>query len=163
MKTFFFGQRSTQKLATCHEDLQKIMHVALAFSQVDFGISHGHRTPEEQMELYKKGREHIDGKWIKTGTTVTNCDGHDVQSRHNEFPSMAVDIYAAVPGRKDLAFDVRYLAYIGGVITAEANRLLDEGKVIHEIRWGYNWDGDDQIGTDQRFQDMPHFELIREE
>lgn len=160
MSKYKFGKRSTERLATVHEDLQKIMHAALEVSQVDFGISHGYRSPEEQFELYKEGRQFVDGRWVKIGVTVTNCDGENNKSEHNEFPSNAVDIYAAVKGHKDLAFDVRYLAYLGGVITAEANRLLDQGRIIYQIRWGYNWDGDEQIGTDQRFQDMPHFELI---
>ena len=37
--------------------------------------------------------------------------------------------------------------------------MINEGKITHRLRWGFNWDMDGEIGTDQRFQDMPHFEL----
>ena len=38
--------------------------------------------------------------------------------------------------------------------------LKEEGIISHDIRWGFNWDRDGIIISDQNFQDGPHFELI---
>lgn len=143
-----FSNRSKTKLASCHSDLQLISEESLRVSQVDFGISEGHRSVEKQLEYYNTGKSKIDG--IKK------------KGKHNYQPSLAFDIYAYVSGKPELSFNMTYLAYLGGVITATAERLLNEGRISHKIRWGYNWDSDGEIGTDQRFQDMPHFELIKQ-
>ncbi len=140
-----FGNRSKQNLASCHPDLQLIAEESLKVSQVDFGISEGHRSIEKQLEYFNTGKSKVDGIKIK--------------GKHNYQPSLAFDIYAYVSGKPKLAFNTTYLSYLGGVITSVANRLLNEGRISHKIRWGYNWDSDGEIGTDQRFQDMPHFEL----
>ncbi len=143
--SYQFGKRSKEKLATCHKDLQLIAEESLKVSQVDFGVSEGHRTIEKQQEYFNSGKSKVDGIKIK--------------GKHNYQPSLAFDIYAYVSGNPKLAFSHTYLAYLGGVITAVAKRLLNEGKITHKVRWGYNWDSDGEIGTDQRFQDLPHFEL----
>ena len=54
-----------------------------------------HRTPEEQHELFKKGRIlDIDGHVLKIdhSQVVTNCDGIHILSAHNYYPSRAVDV-----------------------------------------------------------------------
>lgn len=140
-----FGNRSKEKLSQCHQDLQLIAEESLRVSQVDFGVSEGHRTIEKQQEYFRTGRSKVDG--IK------------VKGKHNYQPSLAIDIYASVSGKPKLAFNPTYLSYLGGVLTSVAKRLLNDGKITHKLRWGYNWDMDGEIGTDQRFQDMPHFEL----
>lgn len=147
MKDREFGQRSKEKLATCHIDLQLIAQESLKVSVVDFGVSEGHRTIEKQQEYFKTGKSKIDGV-IKKG-------------KHNYQPSLAFDVYAYVPEKPELAFSKAYLTFLGGVITTTAKRLLNEGRISHSLRWGYNWDNDGEIGTDQTFQDMPHFELVK--
>ena len=62
----------------------------------DFAVTHGHRTPEEQFELFKKGRSlNMDGKWIITDRkkVVTYVDGYEKKSKHNAEPSKAIDMY----------------------------------------------------------------------
>lgn len=145
--SYQFGNRSKTKLASCHQDLQLIAEESLKVSMVDFGVSEGHRSVEKQLEYFNTGKSKIDGI-IKKG-------------KHNYQPSMAFDFYAYVKGKPKLAFNTTYLVYLMGVITATANRLLNEGRISHKIRSGYNWDGDGEIGTDQRFQDIPHMELIK--
>ena len=142
-----FGNRSKTKLASCHKDLQIIAEESLKVSQVDFGISEGHRSVEKQLEYYNTGKSKIDG--IKK------------KGKHNYSPSMAFDIYAYVSGQSKLSYNITYLSYLGGVITATAKRLLHEGRISHKARWGGNWDSDNMILTDQSFDDMPHFELIK--
>lgn len=85
-----FGKQSLDRLATCHPDLQKVMNEAI--KHFDFTVLYGYRTPNEQFELYKKGRTFQNGKWVKTGTTVTNLDGKTKLSNHNYSPSTAIDI-----------------------------------------------------------------------
>lgn len=142
---YIFGKRSKEKLATCHPDLQLIANESLKVSRMDFGISEGYRTIEKQQEYFITGRSKVDGIKIK--------------GKHNYCPSLAFDIYAYVPGKPNLAYNIANLAYLGGIITSTSQRLLNEGEITHIIRWGFNWDMDGEIGTDQIFQDMPHFEL----
>lgn len=142
---FKFGDRSVKNLNTAHKDLQLIMREALRTSMVDFGVSEGYRTLERQQKMYNEGKSRIDG---------VNRKG-----KHNYNPSLAVDIYAYVEGRKDLAFDKVHLAYLGGHIMATAAALLAKGEVYHKLRWGGNWDGDGTLLFDQKLWDMPHFEL----
>lgn len=142
-----FGKRSKEKLATCHPDLQLIANESLKVSRMDFGISEGNRSIEKQLEYFYTGKSKVDGIKIK--------------GKHNYQPSLAFDLYAYISGKPHLAFNVANLAYLGGVLTATANRLLNEGKITHKLRWGFNWDMDGEIGTDQRFQDMPHFEILK--
>ena len=86
-----FGKQSQDRLATCHPKIQLIMNEAI--KTYDFTVLCGTRTPEEQYELYKKGRElQADGTWKKTGATVTNIDGRTKKSEHNYSPSHAIDI-----------------------------------------------------------------------
>jgi len=46
--TFHFGRASTQRLNTCHMDIQAIMSEALAMSDVDITIVCGERNREDQ-------------------------------------------------------------------------------------------------------------------
>lgn len=145
-----FGKNSLEKLKTAHEDLQKIMFLAIKRSKIDFGISEGHRSIERQFSLFQQGKSKIDGKTKK--------------GKHNYMPSRAVDIYAYHPVsevRKRMAFDYKTLCYIAGVIDSCALELLRKGEITHKIRWGGNWDLDGELITDQKFDDLPHFELIK--
>lgn len=145
MDNYQFGKRSIEKLSTCHPDLQKVARMALRYSQVDFGIADGQRPVSEQQRLFAEGKTQLDGVRRK--------------SMHNFSPSLAFDIYAFVQGRPDLAYDTAYLCYLGGVITSVGQQLFSKGEISRPIIWGYNWDGDGQIRTDQNFQDLPHFQL----
>jgi len=135
-----------------HKDLQLIFNEALKVSDVDFGCAEGHRTISRQQELYAQGR-------TKPGRKVTRIDGVNQMSKHNYDPSLAGDIYAWLNGKAN--WSERLLIYIGGVMTATAARLLAEGRITHALRWGGNWDRDGEIVTDQEFDDLPHFELVK--
>lgn len=54
-----------------------------------------HRLPEEQRDLFKKGRT-FDTKGnvlkIDCSLIVTNCDGFKVLSPHNYYPAKAIDV-----------------------------------------------------------------------
>jgi len=54
-----------------------------------------HRSPEEQLELFKQGRTlGADGKWYiqDKAKIVTNVDGTTILGAHNYKPSRAIDV-----------------------------------------------------------------------
>jgi peptidoglycan L-alanyl-D-glutamate endopeptidase CwlK len=145
-----FGSNSQSKLDTCHVDLQKILSLAISRSNVDFGITEGHRTTTRQKQLFDEGKSKIDG--------ITK------KGKHNYKPSLAADIYIYHPDletRRKLAYDKVSLAYVAGIIDSCANELCEKGEIEHKIRWGANWNSDGVIDYDQSFDDYPHFELIK--
>jgi peptidoglycan L-alanyl-D-glutamate endopeptidase CwlK len=134
-----FSPISSQRLLTCDQRLQEIMVRALSRSKVDFGIAEGQRTIQRQIELFKEKK--------------TGKDGVNHLSKHNYNPSLAVDIYGWVDGKMDYSIPV--MCYLAGVIESVA------GEFGFKIRWGGNWDGDGIIITDQNFDDLPHFEIVK--
>ena len=144
MFKFKFGTTSSQRLSNCHKDIITVMNEAIKVSDIDFGIACGYRSVKEQQDLYNQGRN-------RAGVIVTYVDGVKMKSKHNNLPSLAVDIYAYVDGKA--TWDEKYLYYLGGVIM-----LIAKQKNI-TLRWGGNWDRDATM-DDQRFNDLPHFELL---
>ena len=147
---FVYGKRSVEQLETCHEDLKKILYMAISVCDVDFGVSEGNRSIERQYKLYIEGKSQIDGK-LKKG-------------KHNSKPSEAADIYIYtrdLETRRKIAYDRVHLAYVAGVITTCAKILCERGEIKHLIRWGGNWNGNGILLIDQSFDDMPHFEIIK--
>ena len=91
--------------------------------------------------MFKKGRTLKAGKWVKTGSTVTNLDGKIKKSNHNYSPSRAVDIVPYPIDWNDLG------------------RFKELSEVVKKamqtvgitIAWGGDW---------KSFKDYPHYELI---
>ena len=79
----------------------------------------GYRSEERQAELYAQGR-------TKPGEIVTNAKPG--QSKHNQFPSHAVDLDSPTPG------GLRYAGELAAMVGLE---------------WGGNW---------KSFKDYPHFQ-----
>jgi len=153
-----YGASSSLKLATCHDDLIKIMELAIATSSVDFGISQGERTFEQQLEYFMQGKSKLDPRSEFSLKNAKHVTGGESGREKAE----AVDIYAYHPRyevRKKIAYDVGSLCYIAGVVQSCAQELFEAGKTKHLIRWGGNWDKDGVILHDQSFDDLPHFEI----
>ena len=157
---FEFGRRSEEELQYIEPDLVKIFRLALRRSKVDFGISQGIRSISEQKKLYTQGR-------TEPGRIVTSIDGVRKKSKHNPNEkglSEAGDIYVYHPDeetRKAIIYDPEHLAYIGGLMEAAAEELLEKGEISSRLRWGGNWDGDGVLLLDQNLDDLPHFEIIK--
>lgn len=64
-KAFRFGTSSRAELATVHFDLQKLSHLALELSPIDFRILQGIRTFDEQLRAFKGGFSKIDPRKTK--------------------------------------------------------------------------------------------------
>jgi len=140
-----FGQTSKQRLSTCHIDLQHILNRAIEISDIDFGVAEGNRSIEKQQQYYKEGK--------------TTLDGVNQKSKHNYMPSLAVDIFPYF--NNGINWDNEHMSYLAGIIHAVAEMLYEQKVISHKIRWGGNWDMDGVILLDQKFDDRPHFELIK--
>lgn len=133
-----FSKRSKDNLATADIKLQQLFNAVI--EEFDCTVIYGHRTPEEQFELFKKGREKKDGWWVKTGKTVTNLDGNIKKSKHNYYPSKAVDV---VPFPLDWA-DIKAFELLAKVVKAKAEELNIT------VTWGGDWTS---------LKDYPHWEI----
>lgn len=148
------------KLMTCHRDIQAVMNEAI--KHYDFSVLFGTRTPEEQFELFKKGRRVVIGdgsdpnnyEIYKKSEVVTFKDGFIKKSRHNYYPSKAIDIAPYPIDWKDL----NRFYFLAGHILLIADQMLRQGKITHNLVWGADWD-DDRDFKDHIFMDYPHFQI----
>lgn len=143
--SYNFGKRSLENYKTIHPDLQKIL--AELIMQYDFSIIEGHRSAETQQKYFSEGKSKL--------------DGINKKSKHQSYPSLAVDI---MPYRKNFnpftdKNGPKAFYYMAGQLKAIAQRLLDEGKISHKVTWGGNWDNDMDFFNDSNFFDLPHFQL----
>ena len=126
-----FSIQSRQYLNTCDIRLQDVCDEVIR--HYDFTILEGHRSDERQEELF-----HQDKSTLRAG-----------QSKHNSTPSLAVDV---APYPIDWEDPKRFYLLAGFIFQAAEEQGV-------EIRWGGDWDGD-WIHTDQKFHDLPHFEIL---
>ena len=135
-----FSKRSKNNLASADEKLQQLFNEVI--KEFDCTIIQGHRTPEEQFELFKKGRERVDGWWtiIDKSKVVTNLDGKTKQSKHNYYPSKAVDV---VPYPLDWK-DIDSFKLLASVVKRKAIELGID------VEWGGDW---------KSFKDYPHWQI----
>lgn len=132
-----YSKISYQKLKTAHPDLQLIFNTVIQY--IDNTILVGHRGEEEQTQAVAEGKSKL---------TFPN-------SKHNSTPSMAVD---AAPYPIDWN-DISRFYYFAGFVKAIAEVLLSEKKISHKVRWGGDWDSDNDF-KDNKFNDLVHFELV---
>ena len=142
-----FSKSSRGKLNTCHDDLVKIFDEVIWIR--DCTIIEGHRSEDTQNEYYRTGKSQL----------------RFPQSKHNQFPSLAVDVMPYHPERPHLHWSdkddmERFAKFV--IETAEA--LYAQGKISHLIRWGADWDMDGvRVDKDpnESFFDGPHYELFK--
>jgi len=125
-----FNVRSQSRLNSCHSQLQKLFREVV--KDFDCSILCGYRDEVDQNKAYEKGYSKVQFP----------------NSKHNIFPSVAVDV---VPYPVDWN-DLKRFYYFAGFVKGTAFKLGIK------IRWGGDWNGD-TIVTDQSFFDLPHHEL----
>ena len=125
-----YGARSRKNLDECHPMLQKLFEEAI--KHYDCSITCGHRNKEDQDALFDQGRSQV----------------RYPQGKHNHIPSLAVDV---APYPIDYEDRERFY-FLSGLIKGIA-AMMDI-----PIRWGGDWDSDMEF-DDQKFDDLPHFEL----
>lgn len=128
-----FGPASLERLSNVHPELRRVMDEVI--KHVDFTVLCGHRGEEEQNMAFAQGKSKL--KWP---------DG-----KHNTLPSRAVDI-APYPVNWE---NVREFYLFAGFVLGVANQIGVQ------LRWGGDWDRDWDI-LDNRFNDLPHFELLED-
>lgn len=126
-----FSKNSKEKLRTCHVDLQKIFNTVIR--EFDCTIVCGYRGEEAQNEAFRRKK-----------STKQYPD-----SKHNKKPSLAVDV---VPYPIDWEDTDRMYFFCGYVLRVSHDLLIP-------IRLGADWDKDTEV-DDQKFIDLPHFELV---
>jgi len=106
-----FSKRSTDNLATCHRDLQKVAHEAI--KHFDFTVIQGHRGKAEQNKAYREKKSKL--QWPL--------------SYHNKLPSLAMDCVPHPLNWQDKAsFDKM------GAVMKEAAKTVGV-----KIKWGGDW------------------------
>ena len=133
-----YSKSSKEKLKTCHPELQLLFTSVLPTH--DHTILVGHRGEQEQNEAVRTGK-----------STLLYPYG-----KHNKVPSMAVDVS---PYPIDWN-DTKRFYYFGGIVKGVAAELKRQGLMDYDIRFGGDWDGDNNL-NDQTFNDLVHWELIK--
>ena len=106
-----FSKQSLDRLATCHPDLQRLMHAVIR--RVDITILCGHRGETEQNAAFANHTSQL--KWPK--------------GKHNKLPSLAVDI---APYPVDWN-NVQRFKDVAEIVKQEATDL------DIDIEWGGDW------------------------
>ncbi len=126
-----FSDVSKGRLESCTNDLQRLMTEVV--KTYDITICCGHRGPREQNAAHREGKSKL--KYP--------------ESRHNIYPSQAVDIAPYVGG---INWDDRESFYM---LAGYVRRVAEEMGI--NLRLGADWNGDNL--TRQTLCDPGHFEL----
>jgi peptidoglycan L-alanyl-D-glutamate endopeptidase CwlK len=150
-----YGQKSQKELNTAEADLITLFNEVVKY--FDNTILYGHRDPALQFELYKLGRKLENGEWIiiNKSKVVTYKDGTNNLSMHNYSPSKAVDV---VPYPVNFKDEDR-IKFFAGYVLGTARQLKQQGKMIHDIKWGGDWNRNTLL-DDETFLDYCHYEII---
>lgn len=138
---FRFSQHSENQIVTLHADLKLICRYVIKYH--DFKIDIGFRDEEAQNAAFSSGKSKLKFP----------------ESKHNSNPSMAMDLLPFVNGKFIGWTDLGQWRYFAGQIKGWGDALYDMGEIGHRLRWGGDWDGDNDM-KDNTFNDLPHFELI---
>ena len=126
-----FSERSEKALQTCNIDLERLFREVIKY--VDCRITEGFRDKETQNKYFERGESQV--PWP--------------DSKHNKYPSRAADVIPYPVDWDDWNRMYMFIGYVRGV--AQMMEI--------PIRVGGDWDSD-FILKDQKFFDLPHFELI---
>jgi peptidoglycan LD-endopeptidase CwlK len=144
------GAKSRAALDTC--DHRIVMVAERAIKIIDYSVTQGYRSVEEQQEFFSRGRKQLpSGEWVVVDQSkvITKIDGIKIKGMHNHSPSLAIDV---VPFPIDWANRARF-TLLAGIFLGIAH---EKGV---KLRWGGAWKGDFTLPK-QTFDDLPHFELV---
>lgn len=127
-----YSSKSLRRLREAHPRLQEVFLEVI--KHFDNTIITGYRDEEEQEHMFETGRSKV----------------HYPDSKHNKKPSLAIDV---APYPIDWDDVQRFHLFAGFVLGVAASQGI-------ELRWGGNWDMDDQV-KDNKFDDLLHYELIK--
>ena len=143
-KDMTMSSASSDKLIQCHPDLQRLFKAVA--EKIDIVVSCGWRGEADQEKAFSEGKSKEHWPNSKHNEFIKDKDGNMVPR------SMAVD--AEPLKRNTIDWNDRALFYyFAGYVMAIAN-----GMGI-KIRWGGNWQMQTVPLSDQKFSDLPHFEI----
>ena len=128
-----FSKRSLGNLSTAHPLLKEVCEIALAEGIIDFVVIEGHRDKATQDRYFAEGASKL--RWPK--------------SKHNRFPSEAVDI---VPYPVDFK-DIKRFQELAVVIKNAWEKIPDDRKDGWMLYNGADW---------KNFVDRPHWEIKKD-
>jgi hypothetical protein len=128
-----FSSTSKARLSTCHSHIQQVFNEVIKY--FDCKILEGHRDKETQDRLFHATPPRTQVRWPN--------------SKHNSSPSLAVDVF---PYPINWGDRERAHLFAGYVLATAKQMGID-------LRWGGDWDMDTEV-DDNRFDDLPHFELV---
>lgn len=126
-----YSNASKGRLLQASDNLQDVFNSVIKI--FDCTILQGHRSEEMQNEYEALGRSQV--RWPN--------------SKHNSFPSMAVD---ACPYPYDPEDRERITLFAGVVLGIASSRNI-------KLRWGGDWNQDTEV-KDNSFDDLFHFEEV---
>ncbi len=139
-----WSEKSSSKLKDAHRDLIVFANEVLKVH--DCTVVWTHRNETTQNSLYDDGKSTL--KYPK--------------SKHNKFPSDAIDLVPYVPELGGPTWDDEYSLYFCGLALGIADRLFRSGAMQYKIRSGLNWSTNRQKNfKTNKFRDTLHFELYR--
>jgi peptidoglycan L-alanyl-D-glutamate endopeptidase CwlK len=133
-----FSDESRSRLSTCHIDLQVIFFEVI--KRVNCAVLEGHRNEIDQNKAFEEGKSKL--KWP--------------HGKHNSMPSLAVDV---VPFPIDWSNRQQFL-WFGGFVLGTVEGLKDQQKISYSVRWGGDWNCNNNVTDEKGLVDYPHFELI---
>lgn len=159
--SYTFGKKSQKQLDTLYPILQNIFLQVLETD--DFSVDQGGRTDEQQWEYYNKGTSTLhppNGKHLLKKCPFLQSD--------EKLYAFAADVTPWIKGKRlathGSAFGVEQgaqFAWFLRKMKEVADELLKGGP--WRLRFGINWDSDEEILTDQNFDDWFHLELVLKE
>ena len=132
-----FSATSKARLETCDPRIQRVLNLVVLY--YDCTILCGFRNEREQTAAFNSGHSKV----------------HWPEGKHNTAPSKAVD---AAP-------------WMGGGVPWECARqfyhfagyVLGVAKMLGiSLRWGGDWDRDNNVAEKQSFDDLCHFEIVED-
>lgn len=146
---FKLSNNSLRILSTVDRRMQEIVRLAITLSSVDFGVSQGLRTHDEQMRLYGKGRTRQ--AMINAGLNPDYAKPNESRvtwtMNSNHLSGKAVDLVPFVNGNLEWDNSGKL-----GLWPKIADAMKQSAKQLnYNIAWGGDW---------VKNLDRPHFELV---
>ena len=153
---FKLSNRSLKKLEGVHPDMVATVKRAIELTTVDFGVTYGVRTLEEQKKLYASGRSQtmksrhlIQGDGYSHAVDLVAYDGSDVIWEINVYDNIA-DAMAEAAG--EIGCKIKWgAAWSVGNIAEYVGTMEDAMNEYIDLRRSENR---------RPFIDGPHFELM---
>lgn len=145
---FVLGNNSLARLNTVDRRLAAVVKRAIQLTTVDFTVTQGNRTPDDQARLYGKGR--TAAQMTAKGLPKAYAQPKEKQVtwtlNSNHIGGRAVDLAPYANGGIDWDEDGK-LGYWPAIALAMRTAAAEQGV---KIKWGGDWSGT---------PDRPHFEL----